>query len=97
MDKLRQYLKCNGVADPYSPDWYSLNGLEISLGIDCVYVYLSRDNWLATGMKTGGGLDSDNLHRIIVLDFNGLMRLIDGGEMAYNNMEIERCIDRLEG
>lgn len=95
MDKLREYLKSNGVPDPYNSDWYSLNGLEISLDNDCVYVYLSRDRWLVACTKFGCDARIDNPHRILILDNDGLMRLIKGGEMAYNNMENERVLDEL--
>lgn len=95
MDKLREYLKINGEADLYTPDWYSLNGLRISLDDDCVYVYLARDKWLIACTRHGCEQRFDNPHKIIVLDNDGLMRLIKGGEMAYNNMENERILDEL--
>ena len=95
MDSLRRYLRRNGVEDRCNPDWYSLNGLEISLGGDCVYVYLASDDWLVACTKAGCGLNRDNPHRVIVLDFDGLIRLIDGGEMAYNNMETEWILNEL--
>lgn len=47
LDNLRQYLKCKAVADLYNSEWYSVNGLEISIDTECgpgvVFVYLSRD------------------------------------------------------
>lgn len=97
LDNLRQYLKYNAVPDLYNADWYSLNGLEISIDADCgtVFVYLMRDKWLVACTTAGRGINSDNPHKVIVLDFDRLMRLIDGGEMAYNNMENERILDEL--
>ena len=95
IDKLREYLKSNGEADLYTSDWYSLNGLKISLNNDGVYVYLSRDKWLIACTKPWCPKHADNPHKIIVLDNDGLMRLIKGGEMAYNNIENERALDEL--
>lgn len=95
INKLREYLKSNSEIDLYSPDWYSLNGLRISLDDDCVYVYLARDKWLIACTKHGYGRNIDNPHQIITVDNDGLMRLIKGGEMAYNNMEIEWALDIL--
>ena len=95
LDSLRQYLKCKGVMDLYNSEWYSLNGLEINIDLDCVYVYLIRDKWLIACTKAGCGLSSDNPHKVIVLGFDGLMRLIKGGELAYNNMENEWILDEL--
>lgn len=95
LDNLRRYLNRNAVKDLYNADWYSLNGLEISIDLDCVFVYLMRDKWLVACTKAGRGMNSDNPHKVIVLDFDRLMRLIAGGEMAYNNMENERILDEL--
>ena len=95
MNKVREYLKSNGEADLYSSDWYSLNGLKISLNNDGVYVYLARDKWLIACTRFGCAKHADNPHRIITLDTDGLMRLIKGGEMAYNNIENERALDEL--
>lgn len=95
LDNLREYLKYNAVRDRHNSVWYSLNGLEINIDLDCVYVYLIRDKWLIACTKAGCGLSSDNPHKVIVLDFDRLMRLIYGGEMAYNNMENERILDEL--
>ena len=99
LESLQQYLKCNAVADLYSSDWYSLNGLEISIDTECgtctVFVYLSRDKWLIACTSKYAPRSNDNPHNVIVLDFDRLMRLIDGGEMAYNNMENERILDEL--
>lgn len=95
LDSLQQYLKHNAVPDLYNADWYSLNGLEISIDLDCVFVYLMRDKWLVACTKTGRGINSDNPHKVIVLGFDRLMRLIKGGELAYNNMENERILDEL--
>ena len=98
LDNLRQYLKCKGVADLHNSEWYSVNGLEISIDTECgagvVFVYLVRDKWLIACTKFMPR-SKDNPHKVIVLDFNGLMRLINGGEMAYNNMENERILDEL--
>ncbi len=95
LDNLREYLKYNAVRNRHNSEWYSLNGLEISIDLDCVFVYLARDKWLVACTKAGRGMNSDNPHKVIVLDFDGLMRLINGGEMAYNNMENERILDEL--
>lgn len=96
LDSLRQYLKCKGVADLYNSDWYSLNGLEISIDAESgvVFVYLIRDKWLIACTKFMPR-SKDNPHKVIVLDFDGLIRLINGGEMAYNNMENEWILDEL--
>ena len=97
MDMLRQYLARFGVEDPYTPDWYSINGLEINFGANCVYVYLASDKWMVACTKAGRGLNSDNPHRIIVLDdFDMLMRLIKGGEMAYVNILNELVLEELQ-
>lgn len=98
LDKLRQYLTRKGVADLHNSDCYLLNGLEIIIdaGYGGVFVYLARDKWLIA-CTNFMPRTKDNPHRVIVLDIGGLMRLLEGGEMAYNNMEIERYIDRLEG
>ena len=95
IDNLQQYLKCKGVASLYNSDWYTINGLEINIDLDCVYVYLVHDKWLIACTKAGRGMNSDNPHKVMVLDFDELMRLINGGEMAYNNMENERILDEL--
>lgn len=96
LDNLRQYLKYNGVADLHNSDWYSLNGLEISIDAESgvVFVYLIRDKWLIACTKFMPR-SKDNPHKVIVLDFDGLIRLINGGEMAYNNMENEWILDEL--
>lgn len=96
LDNLREYLKRNGTADLCNSDWYFLNGLEISIdaAIGVVYVYLVRDKWLIASTKFMPR-SKDNPHKVMVLDFNGLMHLIKGGEMAYNNMENERILDEL--
>ena len=96
LNNLREYLKRNGTADLYNSDWYFLNGLEISIDADCgvVYVYLVHDKWLIASTKFMVR-SNDNPHKVMVLDFNGLMSLIRGGEMAYNNMENERILDEL--
>lgn len=96
LDNLRQYLKYNGVAHLHNSDWYSLNGLEISIDAESgvVFVYLIRDKWLIACTKFMPRT-KDNPHKVIVLDFDGLIRLINGGEMAYNNMENERILDEL--
>jgi hypothetical protein len=44
---------------------------------------------------TSAPRSNDNPHNVIVLDYAGLIRLIDGGEMAYNNMENEWILDEL--
>lgn len=95
LNNLREYLKYNAVQDLHNSEWYSLNGLEISIDLDCIFVYLRRDNWLVACTKAGRGMNSDNPHKVIVLDFGRLMRLIKGGEMAYNNMENERILNEL--
>ena len=95
LDSLREYLKHNAVPDLYSTDWYLLNGLEISIDLDSVYVYLMRDKWLIACTKAGCCRSSDNPHKVIILGFDRLMRLIEGGEMAYNNMDNERILDEL--
>lgn len=95
LDKLREYLKYNAVPDLYNADWYLLNGLEISIDIDCVFVYLMRDKWLVACTKAGRGTNIDNPHKVIVVGFDGLMRLLKGGELAYDNMENERILDEL--
>lgn len=95
LDSLRQYLKCKGVMDLYNSEWYSLNGLEINIDPDCIYVYLIRDKWLIACTKAGRGMNSDNPHKVMVLDFDELMRLINGGEMTYNNIENEHILDEL--
>lgn len=96
LNNLREYLKRNGVADLYNSDWYWLNGLQISIDADCggVFVYLTRDKWLIACNKFMPR-SSDNPHKVMVLDFDGMMRLIDGGEMAYNNIETEQALDAL--
>lgn len=99
LDNLRQYLKCKAVADLYGSEWYSVNGLEISIDTECgpgvVFVYLSRDKWLIACTSEYAPKSNDNPHRVIVVDIDRLMRLINGGEMAYNNMEIEQALDEL--
>lgn len=95
IDTLRLYLTRFGMEDPYNPNWYSLNGLEINIDADCVYVYLIRDKWLVACTMAGRGGNCANPHRIIVVDFDGLMRLLRGGEMAYNNMENEHALEEL--
>ena len=96
LDNLRQYLKYNAVADSHNSDWYLLNGLEISIDADCgaVFVYLIRDKWLVACTKFMPR-SNDNPHNVIALDYAGLIRLIEGGEMAYSNMENERILDEL--
>lgn len=95
IDRLRQYLKSKGVEELGAPDWYSLNGLKISLGDNgVVFVYLARDKWLIA-CTTCAPRSRNNPHGVIVLGFDGLMRLIEGGEMAYNNMENELALDEL--
>ena len=96
LNNLREYLKSNGTADLHNSDWYILNGLEVSIDADCgcIFVYLTRDKWLIACTKFMPR-SNDNPHKVIRLDFNGLMRLIDGGEMAYNNMELEQTLDEL--
>ena len=96
LDNLREYLKRKGVADLYNTDWYILNGLEISIDADCraIFVYLVRDKWMIACTKSMPR-SRDNPHKVMVLDFDGLIRLIGGGEMAYNNMENERALDEL--
>lgn len=101
LDNLREYLKSNGAADSHhNPDWYILNGLEISIDADydcgdgVVFVYLIHDKWLIA-CTNPMPMSKDNPHKIMVLDFDGLIRLINGGEMAYNNMETERVLDEL--
>lgn len=95
LESLREYLKRNGEANGYNSEWYSLNGLEISLGDNgVVFVYLIRDKWLIA-CTTYAPMSRDNPHSVIVLGFDGLMRLVEGGEMAYNNMETERILDEL--
>lgn len=97
LDSLRQYLKCKGVAD-YNSDWYTVNGLEICIDTECgpgvIFVYLTRDKW-PIACTTSAPRSNDNPHNVIVLDYAGLIRLIDGGEMAYNNMENEWVLDEL--
>lgn len=99
IDRLRQYLKSKGVADPYNKELYKINGFAVSIDTDyengVVFVYLLRDNWAIACTKAGYGLSSDNPHKVIVLGFDGLMRLIKGGELAYNNMENEWILDEL--
>ena len=99
LDSLRQYLKCKGVADLYNSDWYSLNGLEIRIDTECgtctVFVYLSRDKWLIACTSKYAPRSNDNPHNVISLDYTRLIRLIDGGEMAYNNMENEWILNEL--
>ena len=98
LDSLRQYLKCKGVTDLHNLDWYSVNGLEIRIDTECgpgvIFVYLTRDKWLIA-CTTSASRSNDNPHNVIVLDYAGLIRLIDGGEMAYNNMENEWILDEL--
>lgn len=79
IDNLRQYLKCKGVASLYNSDWYTINGLEVSIDEGTVYIYLVHDKWLIACTKSMPN-SSSNPHRIIVLNFDGLMRLINGGE-----------------
>ena len=95
LHNLHEYLKHNAVPDLYNAEWYSLNGLEISIDLDCVFVYLMRDKWLIACTRAGRGMNIDNPHKVIVLDFDGMMRLLKGGEMAYDNMENERILDEL--
>ena len=73
-----------------------MNGLEISIDAESgvVFVYLIRDKWLIACTKFMPR-SKDNPHKVIVLDFDGLIRLINGGEMAYNNMENEWILDEL--
>lgn len=84
----------------HNSEWYSLNGLEIRIDTECgtgvIFIYLSRDKWLIACTVSAYPMSNDNPHRVIELDFDGLMRLIDGGEMAYNNMENERILDELQ-
>lgn len=98
LESLRQYLKCKGVTDVYNSDLYSLNGLEILIDTECgpgdIFVYLTRDNWLIA-CTTFAPRSNDNPHNVIVLDYAGLIRLIDGGELAYKNMVNERILDEL--
>lgn len=96
LDNLRQYLKYNAAADSYNSDWYLLNGLEISIDADsgAVFVYLIRDQWLVACTKFMPR-SKDNPHKVIVLDFDRLMRLINGGEIAYKNIENEQALDEL--
>lgn len=96
LDNLRQYLKCKAVPDLHNSDWYILNGLEVSIDAECgvVFVYLTRDKWLIACTKFMS-TSKDNPHKVIRLDFDRLMRLICGGEMAYNNIEIEQALDEL--
>lgn len=100
LDSLRQYLKYKGVADLHNSDWYSLNGLEIRIDTECgtgvVFVYMSRDRWLIACTVSAYPRSNDNPHNVIVLDYSGLIRLIEGGEMAYNNMENEWILDELQ-
>lgn len=102
LDSLQQYLKCKGVMDIYNSEWYSLNsewyslnGLEINIDLDCVYVYLMRDKWLIASTSKYAPRSNDNPHNVISLDYTRLIRLIDGGEMAYNNMENEWILNEL--
>lgn len=98
LDSLRQYLKCKDVADLYNSDWYSLNGLEICIDTECgpgdIFVYLTRDKWLIA-CTIFAPRSNDNPHNVIVLDYDELIRLIDGGELAYKNMVNERILDEL--
>ena len=98
LDSLRQYLKCKDVADCYNLDWYSVNGLEIRIdtegGPGVIFVYLTRDKWLIA-CTSSTPRSNDNPHNVIALDYAGLIRLIEGGEMAYNNMENEWILDEL--
>ena len=97
LDNLRQYLKYNGVADLHNSDWYSLNGLEISIDAESgvVFVYLIRDKWLIACTSKYAPRSNDNPHNVIALDYARLIRLIEGGEMAYSNMENEWILDEL--
>lgn len=94
LDSLRQYLKCKGVTDVYNSVWYSLNGLEIFIDTECgpgdIFVYLT-----IMSAQDSTPRSNDNPHNVIVLDYAGLIRLIDGGEMAYNNMENEWILNEL--
>lgn len=97
LDNLREYLKCNGAVDSHhNPDWYILNGLEISIDANCgvVFVYLIYDKWLIACTNSMPRSNA-NPHKVITLDFNGLIRLINGGEMAYKNIELEQTLDEL--
>ena len=98
IDRLRQYLKSKGVADPNNKDLYKINGFAVSIDTayqtGVVFVYLSRDNW-AIACTENMARNTANPHMIDKLDYDGLMRLIEGGEMAFNNMETERVLDEL--
>ena len=98
IDRLRQYLKSKGVADPYNKELYKINGFAVSIDTDyengVVFVYLLRDNW-AIACTENLARNTANPHMIDKLDYDGLMRLIEGGEMAYNNMETERILNEL--
>lgn len=94
LNSLRQYLKCKGVPDCYNSDWYSVNGLEILIDTDCIFVYRTRNKW-PIACTIFAPRSNDNPHNVIVLDYAGLIRLIDGGELAYKNMVNERILDEL--
>ena len=96
IDDLREYLNYNAVPDLHNSDWYILNGLEVSIDAEygVVFVYLTRDKLLIACTKFMPA-SKDNPHKVIRLDFDRLMRLICGGEMAYNNIENERILDEL--
>lgn len=93
LNSLRQYLKCKGVPDCYNSDWYSVNGLEILIDTDCIFVYRTRNKWPIACTNLAFRLKDDPY--VIVLDYAGLIRLIDGGELAYKNMVNERILDEL--
>lgn len=102
LDKLRRYLKPN--ATSYSSramEWYSINGLEISIddehgsGAVAVFVYLTRDQWLVACTEPICS-SNNNPHEVIIIDFDRLMRLIKGGEMAYINILNELVLEELQ-
>lgn len=99
LDKLRQYLKPNAEKSPR--EWYSINGLEISIeaergsGAAAVFVYLTRDQWLVACTEFVCS-SNNNPHEVIIINFDRLMRLIKGGEMAYINILNELVLEELQ-
>ena len=97
LDKLRQYLKPNAAKRSRALEWYTINGLEISVDVErcSVFVYLTRDQWLVACTEPICS-SNDNPHEVILIDFDWLMRLIKGGEMAYINIMNELVLEELQ-